>query len=355
MSGEHPQPRVLLIPGDDAAAEAMAATRTVLERLEAAITWDALPPGTALAEMPMDGREALVHQRIDEADSVLFGATNGTTPGVMHMRWERETYANVRPARWRPGFRSPLATPEGIDYVIVRENLEDLYVGVMGDLSDLVAAGLPGPRSRVPASEDGRYAAKIITREGTERVALFACELARSRRGKLTLSAKTNMLPATDRFFCRVAREVAAGFPDIEVDEYIVDDMASRLVQQPQAFDVVLLPNLYGDILSDEAAATLGGLGLAPSGCFGEGFAYFEPAHGTAPDLAGLGLINPTATLLSAVMLLEHLGFRAEARRLDEAITAVYAEGRCLTPDQGGSATTQEFASGVCERLELVN
>ncbi len=344
-------PRVAVIPGDDAAPEAMEAAMRVLEALAPPVTWERLPAGAELGAMPEASRAAFVEERIDAADSVLFGATNGTTPGIVHMRWGRQTFANVRPIRWRPGFRSPLAAPESMDYVIVRENLEDLYVGVMGDLADLVEAGLTNPRSRVPKSSDGRYAAKVITREGTERVARFSCELAMRRRGKLTVSAKTNMLPATDRFFCRIVREVASGYPELEFEEFIVDDMASRLIQNPGALDVLLLPNLYGDILSDEAAATLGGLGLAPSGCFGADFAYFEPSHGTAPDLAGTGMINPTAMLLSAAMLLEHLGLPGDALRLDEAVGRVYAEGRSLTRDQGGTAGAAAFAEAVCDVL----
>lgn len=339
--------RVAVIPGDDAAPEAMDAAGMVLAALELPIEWDHLPPGAELAAIEPGERARRVHARIDAADSVLFGATNGTTPGVLHMRWGRGTFANVRPIRWRPGYRSPLAQPEGIDYIIVRENLEDLYVGVMGDLADLVAAGLPGPRSRMPAGREGRYAAKVITREGTERVAHFACGLAMRRRKRLTVSAKTNMLPATDRWFCSIAREISKEYPGLVFEEFIVDDMASRLVASPQQLDILLLPNLYGDVLSDEAAATLGGLGLAPSGCYGEDFAYFESAHGTAPDLVGQHRINPTATLLSAVMLLEHLELRDAAARLEGAITRVYAEGASLTPDQGGQASTEVFAAAV--------
>ncbi len=343
--------RVTVIPGDDAAPEAMAATLRVLEALALPIEWDRVEPGSELARIEARERARAIEVRIDAADSVLFGATNGTTPGILHMRWGRGTFANVRPIRWRRGFRSPLVSPEGIDYVIVRENLEDLYVGVMGDLRDLVEAGLPGPRSRMPSGREGRYAAKVITRQGTERVARFACELAMRRSRKLTVSAKTNMLPATDRYFCEIAREIAQEYPGIAFEAFIVDDMASRLVSRPSELDVLLLPNLYGDVLSDEAAATLGGLGLAPSGCYGDDFAYFESAHGTAPDLAGQHRINPTATLLSAVMLLEHLKLREPARRLDAAITEVYAAGRALTRDQGGDASTEEFADAVMAHL----
>ena len=345
------QSRVVVIPGDDAAPEAVAAAMHVLRRLELPIDWDVLPAGAELESMAADEREKWVNDRIDAADTVLFGSTNGTTPGVLHMRWDRETYANVRPIRWRPGFQSPLVNPADIDYVIVRENLEDMYVGVMGPLTDLRSAGLAGERSRLPAGREGRYAAKVITRDGTERVSRFACEVAAKRRNKLTVSAKTNMLPATDRWFCDIAREIAQEYAGLEFEQFIVDDMAHRLVSAPHELDVLLLPNLYGDILSDEAAATIGGLGLAPSGCYGNDFAYFESAHGTAPDIAGQHKINPTATLVSGVMMLEHLGLNEQAARLDEAISNVYAEGRVLTPDQGGAASTDEFAAAVVAAL----
>jgi isocitrate/isopropylmalate dehydrogenase len=347
---------VAVIPGDDAAPEAMAAAMTVLRHLGPPVDWDELPPGVELAGIDATEREAMVHERIDAADTVLFGSTNGTTPGVAYMRWGRRTFANVRPLRWRPGYRSPMAHPEGIDYVIVRENLEDAYVGIMGDVAALHAAGLVGPRARLVNDGEGRFAVKVITRAGTEQVARFAFELAARRRrsgrpGKVTVSAKTNMLPLTDRWFCEIVAEVGRSYPDIELDQYIVDDMAHRLVLRPHELDVLLLPNLYGDVLSDEGAATIGGLGLAPSGCYGEDFAYFESAHGTAPDIAGRDLINPTATLLSAVMLLDHLGLDDPARRLDDAIAAVYAAGKVLPVDQGGTAGTREFAHAVTAAL----
>jgi isocitrate/isopropylmalate dehydrogenase len=275
---------------------------------------------------------------------------------VLHMRWGRKTFANVRPVRWQPGYRSPLASPEGIDYVIVRENLEDAYVGIMGDAADLLATGLVGPQARLVNEGEGRYAAKVITRVGTEQVARFSYELARRRReqghpGTLTVSAKTNMLPRTDRWFCDIVAEVGANYPDVPLTTFIVDDMAHRLVLRPHDLDVLLLPNLYGDVLSDEGAATIGGLGLAPSGCYGDDFAYFESAHGTAPDIAGQDRINPTATLLSAVMLLEHVGLPDEAACLDAAVTAVYAAGDVLPVDQGGTASTTAFADAVIAAL----
>ena len=344
--------RVCVIPGDDAAPEAMQASLRVLACLDLPIEWDHVLPGRELSKIDIAERETVVHRQIDAADTVLFVATNGTTPGARYMRWGKLTFANVRPIRWRPGFRSPLKDAEEIDYVIVRENLEDMYVGVMGEARDLINAGLTDARSRLPAgAEDGRFAAKIITRPGTEQVARFACELALQRSAKLTVSAKTNMLPATDRWFCEIVQEIAQEYPGLQYEEFIIDDMAHRLVIRPHDVDVLLLPNLYGDVLSDLGAGTIGGMGLAPSGCYGNEFAYFESAHGTAPDIAGKGIINPTATLLSAAMMLRYLNLNSAADRLNNAIGDVYLSGSVLTPDQGGDAGTEKFADAVIGAL----
>ena len=363
-------PTVAVLPGDDAAPEAVHAVMTVLQAMELPVEWRILPDGEEIARtMSREEGEALVRSAADESDTVLFGSTNGQTPGVGYFRWGRETYANVRPIRWRPGFRSPLAQPEGIDYVIVRENLEDLYAGIEGDLAEVAASGLAdGPRvggvSRTPIAggfqhfgeAEGRYAIKYFTRANVERVAHFACRLAQRRReqghpGKLTCSAKTNVLRRSDGWFVEIAGEVAAGYPDIEFETFIADDFARRLVASPHDLDVVLLPNLYGDIFSDEGAGTIGGLGLAPSGCFGDNWAYFESVHGTAPDIAGQHRINPTATMLSAAMMLDHLGLSEQAAQLERAVETTYAAADRLTPDQGGHATTEQFAEAVLDAL----
>lgn len=344
---------VAVVPGDDAAPEAMDASLAVLRAMNLPLDFDVLPTGAELAAQPVAEREAFMIERMEAADTVLFGSSNGTTPGIAHLRWGWLTYANVRPVQWRPGYQSPMAKPELLDYVIVRENLEDAYVGIMGDADALRATDLIGPRARLAWEGEGRFAAKVITRQGTEKVARFSYELAQRRSqengrpASLTVSAKTNMLPATDRWFCEIVADIGAEYPDVARTEFIIDDMAHRLALHTADLDVVLMPNLYGDVLSDLGAGTIGGMGLAPSGCYGDGRAYFESAHGTAPDIAGQERINPTATLLSAVMMLEWLDLGAEAKRLNRAISTVYADGRTLTIDQGGTATTGEFATEV--------
>ena len=312
------QSRVAILPGDDAAPEAVHATLDVLRSMALPIAWEVLPDGETLASTTSrEEREALIRETVDSCDTLLFGATSGKTGGIGYLRWGKETFANVRPIRWRPGYRSPLRNPEGIDYVIVRENIEDLYLGLEGDLSALLDSGLDlasrfRPGSAI-SSRDGKYAVKVITRERTERIAHFACKLALERKqrgypGKVTCSAKYNVLWQSDGFFRQTVEAVVREYREIEYEEFIVDDFARRLVASPQQFDVVVLPNLYGDILSDEGAGTIGGLGLTPSGCYGESWAYFESVHGSAPDIAGQHIINPTATMLSAVMMLEYLG-----------------------------------------------
>ncbi len=358
------QKSVVVIPGDDAAPEAVHPTLALLRTLELPIDFNVLPDGEHMAaEMSRAESQQMVRTAVDAADTVLFGATSGKTAGIGYLRWGKQTFANVRPIKWRPGYRSPLAHPQGIDYVIVRENIEDLYVGIEGDLADLVASTLDTTQRFQPdASFDGvagKYAIKVITEANTERVTRFACELALQRkatggRGKLTCSAKYNMLRETDELFRQVAARVTRGYPELEYEEFIVDDFARRIVAEPQEIDVVVLPNLFGDILSDEAAGTIGGLGLAPSGCYGDGFAYFEPVHGTAPDIAGEHVINPTATVLSAAMMLDYLGYNAAARLVESAVDTVYAAGHTLTPDQGGTASTETVVEAFAREIERI-
>jgi isocitrate/isopropylmalate dehydrogenase len=292
-----------------------------------------------------------------DADAVLFGAAGPSTSAVVGwLRWEMDAWAGVRPARFYPGMRSPLADPEGIDLVVVRENSEGIYPGREGDLATIQRA-LPDLRDRfgrgLERYGEGAFAVKVVTRAGAERVARFACELARRRKargsaGKLTCVTKSNVLPRSDGLFQQVVQEVAAGYPDLAFEHFHVDDAARRLVRFPKAMDVVLCMNQYGDILSDVAGEVAGGLGLAASANHGDGgWAYFESVHGSAPDIAGKGIANPTGTILSAVLMLDHVGLAAEASRLEAALARVYRDGKALTPDQGGSATTKQMAAAV--------
>jgi len=350
---------VAVIPGEDAAPEAVAPSVALVESLGLPIRWIYPPVGARGMSEHGDAFPDVARAAIDAADATLFGATSGASArALFYLRWGKQTFANVRPVRWSEGFRSPLADPTSVDLVIVRENLEDLYLFAEGALADLAPLDLRSltANRRVHELGDGRFAIKAITRRGSERVIRHAFELTRRRKqsgrpGRLTLGAKYNMLPQTDGLFRDVGRALAAEYPDVELETLLVDDLAHRLTRTPAALDVVVLPNLYGDILSDAAAGLVGGLGLAPSGCYGHSYAYFESAHGTAPDLVGQHVINPTATLLSAAMMLDHLGFADAAAALEGAVRRTYRDGRALTPDQGGRATTAQFCTAVRAHL----
>lgn len=346
---------VVVLPGDDAAPESMAATMEVLRALRLPVDYVEFPPGEKWIRGETD---VAARKAIDASDTTLFGSTSGKTTSIGYLRWGKQTFANVRPARWSKGFQSPLKHPEGIDFVIVRENLEDLYLGLEGPLEALAPLKLMSKitRTALDTSERGIYAIKVITERATRRVAEFACQLTLKRKraggkGRLTCTSKYNMLRASDGLFRQIVEETAARYPEIKYEQFIVDDFARRLVQSPRELDVVVAPNLYGDILSDAAAGIIGGLGLAPSGCYGADYAYFESVHGTAPDIMGMNIINPSATMLSAALMLEYLGFADAASRLDAAVRKVYADGRVLTPDQGGSAKTMDFARAVVANL----
>ncbi|HZP44754.1 MAG TPA: isocitrate/isopropylmalate family dehydrogenase [Candidatus Binataceae bacterium] len=350
-----PTKKVVVLPGDDTAPDTVAAAMEVMRALRMDIEFVEFPPGEQWVRGETD---KAARAAIDTSDSTLFGSTSGKTNAIVYLRWGKQTYANVRPCRYLKGFRSPLADPDGIDFVIVRENMEDLYLGLEGPLTALEPLHLYSRliRRELDTSERGIYAIKVITERNSRRIAHFACKLAMRRKaegypGKVTCTAKYNMLRESDELFRRVVEETVAGYPELKYEQYIVDDFARRIVQSSKDLDVVVMPNLYGDILSDAAAGTIGGLGLAPSGCYGDDYAYFESVHGTAPDIKGMGIINPTATMLSAIMMLDYLGFRDQAKRWENALRKVYAEGKVLTPDQGGSGKTVEFTRAVVANL----
>jgi len=273
-----------------------------------------------------------------EADAILFGAV--TTPPdiagyrspILQLRQTLRLAANLRPVRSLP----IAGTRSGADMLIVRENTEGLYSGIE------------------ETSADGERATtlRVITGEASRRVARTALDLARTRRGHCTVIHKANVLRATDGLFRRAVREVAAEYPDVLLDELLVDTAALRLVQAPETFDVLVTTNLFGDILSDLAAAHVGGLGVAASANVGEHIGLFEPVHGSAPDIAGRGIANPTATLLAAALMLRHLALIDAASRLETATIATLASGIC-TPDLGGTATTREVCTAVAARLSL--
>ena len=355
--------KVIVIPGDDAAPEAVYPTVDVLKSLELDIDFEFPPSGGAAERTHGTGFPEETRLAIDGADATLYGAGSTSSAEIVrYLRWGKGTYANVRPAKWVPGCKSPLANPENVDLLILRENLEDLALGIGGDLRELFPLGLASQRAGRSLEElvdefgAGKYALKVITEGGAERIVRYAFELARQRRaagkrGKVTCGTKHNLIPEPDGLFRDVSARVSEEYPDIEYENWLIDDFARRLIVEPEEMDVVVLPSLYGDIFSDAAGGLIGGLGLCPSGCYGENYAYFEPIHGTAPDIAGQNIINPTATMRTAAMMLRYLGYAASADRLETAIDAVYLAEDRLTPDQGGVATTDEFCRAVADRL----
>jgi len=348
-----PMKTIVALPGEGIGVEVVEATCALLSGAGMPVKIVTPPQISAPGSpVPEDTQRAC-----READAVLFGAAGpATTRVVGWLRWEMDAWAGVRPAKFYPGMRSPLADPDGIDLVVIRENSEGMYPGREGDIAELARA-LPTVRDRfgrgLDRYKDGRFAVKVVTRAGAARIARFACELARRRKarghaGKVTCVTKSNVLPQTDGLFHAIVKETVATYPDLAFEHFHVDDAARRIIRFPKTMDVVVCMNQYADILSDVAGEVAGGLGVAPSANFGDGrWAYFESVHGSAPDIAGRGIANPTGTLLSAALMLEHLGLAAEAERLQAAVARVYRDGKALTPDQRGTATTKEMAGAV--------
>ena len=349
--------QVAVFLGDDASPEVMRPTVDLLRAMDLDIDFVEPVVGQAAKQATGTLFPDAAKAQIDAADATFFGSTSGdSTPVLFYLRWGKQTYANLRPCVYTPGFNSPLAQPAGIDFAIVRENLEDLYLGLEGDTEDLAGLNLYSRHARANLGDlgPGKYAIKAITEKGSERVIRYAFELARQRdkRRKVTVTCKYNMLAIADGLFLEIGKAVASEYSDIEFEHFIIDDFLCRMISNPHALDVVVMPNLYGDIMSDGAAGLIGGLGLAPSGCYGEDYAYFESAHGTAPDIAGQNVINPTATLLSAAMLLDYVGRGQAATRLRHAVSTVYKDKSNLTTDQGGSAGTSDFFLALNNVLE---
>lgn len=353
---------VCVFEGDDAAPEAVRSTVHVLESLDVDLDFVMPPVDEYADELTNGGVPPAIREPIEEADTVLFGAASHLhTPILRYLRWEyggSGTSANVRPIRYIDGAMSPLDDPADVDYLIVRENLEGMYFRGEGELAELADSmpSLSGAGGRrVDELGDGKFAIRVATEDHLDRFASIASSLAAERATDdsvlVTCATKSNVLEETDGLFDRAVESAVREHAELEYEHLHVDDVAQRLVTDPSRFDVVVTTNYAGDILSDLGAGTVGGLGVAPSGCYGDGVAYFEPVHGTAPDIAGEDAINPTAMLLSAVMMLEYLGDDNAAARLSTAVEAAYGETSIRTRDMGGEASTSEFTDTVIDRL----
>ena len=325
--------QITLVPGDGIGPEVTDAVVRILDAAGVAIEWDRHDAGVvahrATGEtLPKTLLASIERTRIALKGPVTTPVGEGFTSVNVGLRQALDLYANVRPVANLPGVASRF---DGVDLVIMRENTEDLYAGLEHQIVPGVVESL-----------------KIITERASTRIAKFAFEYARSRgRRKVTAVHKANIMKMSDGLFLRSARAVAAAFPEIAYDERIVDATCMELVMRPEQFDVMLLPNLYGDIVSDLGAGLVGGLGLVPGANIGERIAVFEAVHGSAPDIAGQNIANPTALLLSAVMMLEHLSEREAAARIRRALLRVLSETRVRTRDLGGTATTSAFADAV--------
>jgi isocitrate dehydrogenase (NAD+) len=286
-------------------------------------------------EIPDHVLESLERTRVGLKGPVATPIAGGFQSINVALRKKLDLFANVRPVRSLPGVKTRFQDVH-IDLVIFRENTEDLYSGLEHEVIADVVESL-----------------KIITRRASLRIANSAFRFARSfKRRRVTAVHKANIMKLSDGLFLRCCREVSAEYPEIEYKELIVDNASMQLVMRPESFDVLLLPNLYGDIVSDLAAGLVGGLGVVPGANMGEEYAVFEAVHGSAPDIAGKGVANPTALMLSAVLMLRHLKEQQAAERLQRAIEYVYAEHQHLTPDVGGTATTDQFTEAIIKAIK---
>lgn len=330
---------ITLIPGDGIGPEVADATVRAVEATGVMIEWERVQAGlNALAEfgqlLPDDVLASLEATRVGLKGPTATPIAGGHQSINVALRKKLGLYTNFRPVRMLPGLKTRFQDLP-LDMAIFRENTEDLYSGLEHEVVHGVVESL-----------------KIITHHASTRIARAAFEWSqREGRRKVTAIHKANIMKMSDGLFLKCCRDIAAGFPEIQYQELIVDNACMQLVMRPETFDVLVLPNLYGDIISDLAAGLVGGLGIVPGANLGDNHAIFEAVHGTAPDIAGKGLANPTALMQSAVLMLAHLGEREASTRLQAAIMSVYAESKHLTGDVGGKAGTAEFTDAVIHAL----
>ncbi len=329
--------KITLIPGDGIGKEVTFAAKDVIEAAGVKIDWDVQEAGAEQIEkygtpLPQPVIDSIRKNKIALKGPIGTPIGTGFRSVNVTLRKEFDLFANVRPAKTYEGVVSRY---DNVDLIIIRENTEDLYAGV-----------------EHMVGEDAAESIKIFTRKGCERIVRFAFEYAKDNaRKKVTAVHKANIMKCTDGMFLNVAREVAKDYSNIVFEEMIVDAMCMKLVQAPEKYDVLVLPNLYGDIVSDLCAGLVGGLGVAPGANIGKDCAIFEPIHGNAPDIAGKGIANPTAILLSSVLMLNYIGEKEAASKIHRAVTEVISSGECKTFDLDGNATTTEFTNKVIEKL----
>lgn len=325
--------QIAIVPGDGIGKEVMEATLHVLDGLDIDFDYVYGEAGDECLEKTGTALPSETLEIIKNADACLFGAAGETAADVIvKIRQEMKMFANLRPVKSYPNTNSLF---DNIDFMIVRENTEGLYIAGEEKYTD-----------------DGAIARRIITREAESRIIDFAFKYAqKNNKTKVTGVHKANVLKKSDGLFKEIFYEVAQNYPDIATEDFYVDATAMYLITQPESFEVIVTTNLFGDILSDEGAGLVGGLGLIPSANIGEDAALFEPVHGSAPDIAGQNKANPIAMMLSAIMMLRHLGENEAADKFESAILKVLNDANTLTGDLGGSATTMELANEVKNNL----
>ncbi|MCE5195310.1 MAG: isocitrate/isopropylmalate dehydrogenase family protein [Nitrospiraceae bacterium] len=356
--------KITLIPGDGVGPEISDATTRVIEATGVKIEWDVQNAGEEVYQkegspLPQRVIDSIRKNEIAIKGPVTTPVGKGFRSVNVALRQELDLYCCLRPCKSFKGVRSRY---ENIDLVIVRENTEDLYAGIefqkgSDETKKLIEFIKTSTKNNI--RDDSGISIKPISVYGTERIVKFAFEYARkNKRKKVTSVHKANIMKFSDGLFLEVSRNVAAKYPDIEFEDRIVDNMCMQLVQKPELYDVIVLPNLYGDILSDLAAGLIGGLGLAPGANIGDKIAVFEPTHGSAPKYKGLNKINPIAMMLSGVMMLRHLNESNAAQKLENAIASVIEEGKHVTydmksrPDDPGAAKTSEVADEIIKKLK---
>ncbi len=331
--------QVTLIPGDGIGPEVAAATVRAIEAAGVRIAWEQVELNAKVIEQTNFEIPQAVFDSIERTRTGLKGPITTPVAGGhislnVQLRRHFELFANFRPVKSFPGIKTRFSDVY-IDLVIFRENTEDLYSGIEHEVVTDVVTSL-----------------KVITRVASERIARFACGWARRNgRHKVTAVHKANIMKLGDGLFLSCCREVAKDFPDLTYKELIVDNTAMQMVIRPEMFDVLVMPNLYGDIISDLAAGLVGGLGIVPGANLGAHHAIFEAVHGSAPDIAGKGIANPTALIQSAVMMLQHLREDAAAKEIEKALVTIYSRSEPRTGDLGGTATTAEFTDALCREL----
>jgi isocitrate dehydrogenase (NAD+) len=357
---------VTLIAGDGTGPEITAATRRVLEATGVKFEWDVRCAGTQTLEkygtvLPDDVIESIKQTKVALKGPITTPMGKGQRSANVSLRKKLDLYANLRPAKTYPGLRSRY---ENIDLVIIRENTEDLYAGIEFQRNTTEHEEILEVIARTTGHHldpDSALSIKYISAMASRRIVKFAFEFARAHnRRKVTAVHKANIMRLSDGLFLSIAHEVSKEYPDIQYEDRIVDNMCMQLVQKPELYDILVLPNLYGDIISDLSAGLIGGLGVAPGANIGSHYAVFEPVHGSAPKYAGQNKVNPMAMMFSGVMMLRHLGERDAAQRLEQALMGILAEGKSVTCDlkprsESASAVgTSQVADAVIARLQRI-